>query len=265
MDLDDLERKITNETKIILLVHWGGQPVNLNRIESIKRKTYDKFGFKPKVIEDCAHSFGSTFMKEKLGNHGNICVYSLQAIKHVTAVDGGVMIVPNVNDYKRAKLLRWYGLDRETPLRDMRCDLDVEEFGFKFHMNDVNAVIGMANLEEADSIIKKHRANAKYYDTELSKVGGVTLLEKDYLSQSSYWLYTMLVEKRDDFSKYMKSKGVQVSRVHKRNDEHSCVIPYRRHLPNLDMVSSKMICIPVGWWVNKEAREYIVDCIKKGW
>ena len=265
MDLDDLARKITVDTKIIILTHWGGNPIELNKVKDICNETYNKFGFTPKIIEDCAHAFGSTYMDKKLGNHGNICVYSLQAIKHVTSIDGGVMILPTIEQYKRAKLLRWYGIDRETDKKDMRCGLDVEAWGYKFHMNDVNAVVGMCNLLDANDIIKKHRSNAAYYNKELSKVLGVRLIQKSELANPSYWLYTILVEKRNDFMKYMESKRIGVSRVHERNDIHSCVIPYRRHLPNLDRVIDKIICLPVGYWVTKESREYIVDCIKKGW
>ena len=63
----------------------------------------------------------------------------------------------------------------------------------------------------------------------------------------------------------MNDKGVMVSRVHERNDKHTCVAKYRRNLPTLDRVVQEMICIPVGWWVSEEDREYIVDCMKEGW
>ena len=75
----------------------------------------------------------------------------------------------------------------------------------------------------------------------------------------------MKVEKRDDFMKMMTDKGISVSRVHERNDKHTCVRDYISHLPSLDKVVEEMICIPVGWWVNKKDREYIVNCIKGGW
>ena len=265
MDLDDLARKITKETRIIILTHWGGNPVNLSKVKEIQKKTFDKFGFTLSIIEDCAHAFGSKHGDKYLGNHGNICVFSLQAIKHVTAVDGGLIVLPTIQQYKRAKLLRWYGIDRETPRKDMRCELDVEEFGFKFHMNDVNAAVGMKNLEDAYDVINKHQANGHYYNVALKDVDGVELIDVHPEAESAYWLYTINVENRSEFMKNMEKCGIQVSRVHERNDIHSCVIPYRRILPSLDSIMDKYISIPVGWWVTKENREYIVDCIKKGW
>ena len=80
MDLDDLERKISPSTKAIMLVHWGGYPNDLDRIKRIQEKCKSLYGFSPAVIEDCAHSMGSKFKGKLLGNHGNICTYSLQAI-----------------------------------------------------------------------------------------------------------------------------------------------------------------------------------------
>ena len=117
MDLDDLARKITPKTKVIMLVHWGGMPLDLDKVKEIQNKAQAMFGFKPAVIEDCAHSFGSMYKGKKIGTHGNICVFSLQAIKHITSIDGGVMILPHPELYKRAKLLRWYGIDRESGVR----------------------------------------------------------------------------------------------------------------------------------------------------
>ena len=66
MDLDDLERKITQNTKVIYLVHWGGYPVDLDRVKEIQRKTKDLYGFEPIVIEDCAHAIGSSYKGKKL-------------------------------------------------------------------------------------------------------------------------------------------------------------------------------------------------------
>ena len=75
----------------------------------------------------------------------------------------------------------------------------------------------------------------------------------------------MRVENRDGFMKYMNENGVSTSRVHERNDKHTCVSEFVTPLPNVDLVSKDMICIPVGWWVTEEDRQYIVDLIKKGW
>jgi dTDP-4-amino-4,6-dideoxygalactose transaminase len=265
MDLDDLARKITNKTKVIMVVHWGGYPVDLDRLKEIQLQSEKIYGFKPAIIEDCAHAMGSVYKNKLIGTHGNICTFSLQAIKHITSGDGGLLFTPHSDLYRRSKLLRWYGIDRDNNRKDFRCEADVEEWGFKFHMNDINAAIGLENFKEMDSVLKPHKENGKFYDNALKDINGLKVLERKEYSESSYWIYSILVERRDDFLRYMKEKGITTSQVHERNDIHTTVCKYKSILPNLDKTIKEVSSIPVGWWVTKEEREYIVDCIKKGW
>ena len=227
---------------------------------------YSNFGFRPAVIEDCAHAFGSKLDGQPIGSHGNICTFSFQAIKHLTSVDGGALVLPHQNLYERGKLLRWYGIDRVNNKKDFRCEANISEWGFKFHMNDVNATIGLENLKEVDeNVIKIHKDNARFYDEALQNIGGVTLPKRNSRMDSSYWIYSMLVDGKQDFMDRMKECGIMVSQVHERNDIHSALREYKALLPNLDKTTPRLISIPVGWWVTNEQREYIVDCIKKGW
>ena len=265
MDLDDLERKITPKTKAIMLVHWGGYPNDLNKLKEIQQRARNRFGFQPAIIEDGAHSFGSEYKGNRIGNHGNLTMFSFQAIKHITSIDGGLLLSPHNELNKRARLLRWYGIDRDSDRKDFRCEADVEEWGFKFHMNDVCATVGIENLKHADDIIGKHRENAKYYDKELANIKGVELLKREEGHDSAFWIYSMLVDNRDGFYKWMNECNISVSQVHERNDKHTCVYGHRTALPNLDKTIGRIVNIPVGWWVTEEEREYIVDCIKTGW
>jgi dTDP-4-amino-4,6-dideoxygalactose transaminase len=265
MDLDDLARKITPKTKAIILVHWGGYPSDLNKVKQIQSQAEELYGFKPAIIEDGAHALGSKYMGKHIGTHGNLTMYSLQAIKHITAIDGGLLLSPHQELHRRGKLIRWYGIDRDSNRKDFRCEADIEEWGFKFHMNDVCATVGIENLKHADELIKSHQSNAAYYDKHLKNVNGVTLLTRHEGHESAFWIYSMLVDDRDGFYKWMKKCGIVVSQVHERNDKHSCVKEFRSTLPTLDKTIGKIVSIPVGWWVTKEEREYIVDCIKTGW
>lgn len=263
--LKDLESKLTEKTKIVTVVHWGGYPVDLVELEKIRNRFKDKYGYRFVVIDDAAHSFGSKLDGKYIGTFETITTFSLQAIKHITSIDGGFWISPYAELNSRGRLTRWYGIDREGPRADFRCESDIPEWGFKFHMNDVCATVGIENLKHADEIITDHKLNGKYYNDALQNINGVTLLENDPRKESAYWLYTMRVEQRDDFMRYMLDKGISTSRVHERNDKHSCVSEFRADLPNVDLVTQDMICIPTGWWVTQEDREYIVDCIKQGW
>jgi len=264
MDLDDLAKKISPTTKVILFTHWGGYPVDLDRVREIQDQAFELYGFRPAVIEDCAHAFGSTYKGKRLGNHGNIAFYSFQAIKHITSVDGGALFLPHQNLYQRAKLLRWYGISREGRAA-FRCEEPIDEVGFKFHMNDVSATVGLANLAHSHTIVDIHKSNGNFYNEALKGVGGVTLLENAPDRESSFWIYSMKVERQEDFTRYMAENGVTVSRVHERNDKHPAVSEFQTILPNTDWLVKEMISIPCGWWVTTEDREYIVDLILAGW
>ena len=264
MDLTDLRRKISERTLAIMVVHWGGYPCDLDEIKVIQDECEETYGFKPMVIEDGAHAFGATYKGKVLGNHGNICMFSFQAIKHITTGDGGLLVTPTYDLHSRAKLLRWYGLDREKS-PDMRCEQNVKEWGYKMHMNDINATIGIKNFAHVKDVLAAHRENGRFYDRALKNVPGVTLLENASNRESVYWIYTLRVENRDGFIKKLKESGIAASRVHDRNDKHECIKEFRSILPGTDEVCSDMICIPCGWWVTEDDRNYIADIIKKGW
>jgi dTDP-4-amino-4,6-dideoxygalactose transaminase len=265
MNLDDLKSKITYKTKAVLFVHWGGSPVDLDKVDEIKSYTKATFGHDLHVIEDCAHAFGAEYNGAKIGTHGNICVFSLQAIKHLTTGDGGLLFLPNPTMYERAKLLRWYGISREQRSGggDFRLESDVVEWGYKFHMNDINATIGLSNLPHIEANLEQVRRNVSYYKDALADVDGVTLLHESPNSVSSYWIYTIKVNRKSEFIQFMKSKSVIVSQVHNRNDLHSCVAQFKCHLPILDQLEKDIICIPCGWWITENDREHVVRCIKE--
>lgn len=267
MDLNDLQNKLDETTRVVLLVHWGGYPVDLDALEDIKDNYYKRFGHELYIIEDCAHAFGAVYKYNKIGNvKKNICVFSTQAIKHLTTIDGGFITLPTDDLYKRAKKLRWFGIDRDQrtlPGGDFRLEPDVEEWGYKFNMNDVNAAVGLANIKYVDANIEKIRAIASFYNTSLADVQGVELLQNVHGAFPSYWIYTIKIVDKHNFIQYMKEKGVMCSQVHHRNDVHSCVKMFKTELPQLDSLVEKMVCIPCGWWMSQTDAEYIVHLIKE--
>jgi dTDP-4-amino-4,6-dideoxygalactose transaminase len=262
--LQDLARKLSPKTKAIMAVHWGGYPCDLDAIKELQLRCQELYGFCPMVIEDCAHAWGATYKAKLLGNHGNVCCFSFQAIKHFTTADGGLLVSPSYEEHQRAKRLRWYGLDRTRSL-DFRCEQNIEERGFKYHMNDVNASIGLCNFPHAAELVAHHRSNGQFFNEKLAGLCGVQLMETSPDRSSSYWVYTLRVKDRAGFVKKMKERGIGVSQVHDRNDKHHCLKEFRAALPSMDILSQDMICIPCGWWVSDEDRQYIVDCIKEGW
>jgi dTDP-4-amino-4,6-dideoxygalactose transaminase len=241
-----------NQIKAIMVVDWGGLPCDYSTLREVANGI--------PIIEDAAHAFMATYKGQPLSvGGGNYICYSFQAIKNLTTGDGGLLITP-AEQYERAKLLRWYGLDR-TSGDAMRCRQDIPEVGFKFHMNDINATIGLANIHYASTnIVKSHRENAAKYD-ELVQMKLLPEWPKD--RESSFWLYTIHVPHPIKFEKFMKQNGVGVSQTHNRNDRFSCFSEYRAKLPYLDKWFETMVCIPVGWWLRDEDIELIIQLVKQ--
>ena len=266
ISLEDVKNKLNEKTKIIYLVHWGGNPVDLDELDKICEEHEEKYGFKPIVVEDCAHSFGAEYNGKKIGSSKNICIFSLQAIKHLTTGDGGFITLPNEELYDRCKLLRWYGINRDKRNykgRDFRLENDICEYGYKFHMNDINATIGLYNLPHIDGLLEKNRRNAKLLDEGLKNIDGIQLLRNNPKSNSAYWLYSIRVlnDKKQEFMEKMKEANIMTSQVHNRNDINSCVKEFEEILPNLDILEKELVCIPVGWWLEKKDIEYIINNI----
>ena len=266
MDLSDLENKLNQNTKAVVVVHWGGYPVDLERLKEIQINFEKKYGFKFVIIEDCAHAFGAKTESQQIGNTGNISTFSFQAIKHLTSVDGGCVNFNCDEDVERAKLLRWYGIDRNENRKDFRCESDILNVGFKFHMNDVNAYIGRMNYEPvSNELLQKHIENGHFYNQNLKDIKDLELMNYSDKLDIPFWIYTIKVKNRDKFMKHMESKNIIVSRVHERNDKHTATKAYQTNLPLLESFIDEMVCIPVGWWVGENERKYILDSIKEGW
>lgn len=255
IDPASVEQRITKKTKAIMCVDWGGMPCDLDKLQKIARK------HKIKLIEDAAHAIGAEYKGKKVGSIADFTCFSLQAIKHITTVDGGILAVKDKETCDQAKLLRWFGINRQTNSKDTRIDEDIVDWGYKFHMNDVAATIGIEQMSYVENIVAAHRANALYYHRSLPKE--ITLPVNEKNKQSSYWLYTLVFPNkvmRDKFKDYMTENGIQVSQVHKRNDKYTVFKPYAYEyyaelgkdvplysLVNTTAFNNTMICIPVNW------------------
>jgi perosamine synthetase len=254
IDPESIEKLINEKTKAIMVVHYAGMVCDMDRINAISEK------YSIPVIEDAAHAFMSKYKGEYIGNNSDYTCFSFQAIKHFTTIDGGLLCLKNEKEYYRAKKLRWFGLDKKTP----RLENNITEAGYKYHMNNVNATVGLAQLESINDNVEKYIENGKYFDNALQHVSGLSLIPYYNNTEPSYWLYTIKVEKRNDFIIKLGENGISASPLHLRNDRHA-LFQSKSLLSNLDIFYEEFVHIPCGWWVTNEDRERIIQVIKKGW
>ncbi len=261
IDPDSIRERITEKTKAIIPVHWGGYPCDMDEINEIAKE------YNLAVIEDAAHALGATYKGKPIGSISRFTAFSFQAIKHLTTGDGGALCCLDENDYYQAKRRRWFDIDRENAKPSIlgEREYDAVIVGYKLHMNDIAAAIGLGNIEDFPLNLRRRREIAKRYYEELKDVPGVKLLEYKSDRESAYWLFTMLVERRIDFIKKMKERGVVASVVHLRIDRNSVFGGITQNLPNQEKFEERQVSIPVHSELTDEDVELIIKSIKDGW
>ncbi len=246
IDPVDVEKKINKNTKAILAVTLGGLPID-NKIYELSQQ------YNIPLIIDAAQSVG---VPETFGDY--IC-YSFQAIKHFTTGDGGMLICKDDKDHERAKKLRWFGIDREAkiandwqPYKKREMTMNIEEAGYKFHMNDISATIGLSGLKHSDEYLKHRKTIADIYTSKL---------RCKTISGGANWLYGIMVDNRDHIASVLKDSGVETNMAHLRNDIFTVFGGTRKNLPNMNEVEDKYLYIPINTKVTKKDAEYISDII----
>ena len=252
-----IKKKITTKTKAIIVVHWGGYPCDMLEIRKIAKEK------KILVIEDAAHAIGAYYRNQPIGSISDFTCFSFQAIKHLTTGDGGMLICKKKKHHKLAQKLKWFGIDRNSKsfLLGER-NFQLNQLGYKYHMNDISAALGLENLKIVKRKIKYLNMLEDYYRKNLLNVSGITLLKKENDRKSSSWLFSILVKKRDSFFKIMNKYAIPVSVVHRRIDRFKLFGGINKDLTGQNYFDKHQICLPLNDQLNKKHLDYIIRIIK---
>lgn len=261
IDPRGIEKKITPKTKAIMPVHWNGYPCDMDEIKQIARK------HKLVVIEDAARALGAKYKNRPIGSISDMTCFSFQAIKHLTTGDGGAICFKSKKFADEAKVRRWFGIDRakSKPTILGERDSKISRIGYKYHLNNYEAALGLANLEGFKKRIARRRKIADFYKKNLAKTQGITLFEEKRDRKSAYFLFGFHVERRLDFIKTMRSRGVPVTIDTLGIDRQPIFAKFKVPLPVKDRFNETQINIPCHNGLTQEQIRHIVSSIKKGW
>ncbi len=214
LDVVDAERKITSKTKAILLVHQIGMPADIDAFQRLA-DTY-----KLKLIEDAACAAGSAYQTAKIGSHSELVCFSLHPRKVISTGDGGFITTNREDYYQRMKLLRQHGMSVNDRVRHESAKVIFEdhvEVGYNYRMTDIQASVGIKQLEKLDWIVEERRKIAKQYNEAFADIDFIRLPIEEEGYFSNYQSYSVYLEKncpisRNELMQKMLDEGISTRR-----------------------------------------------------
>ena len=261
LDLDDAHRRITPRTKAVMPVHYAGNPGDLAGL-------YAWAGERGlRVVEDAAHAFGGSFGNKKVGAQGDLVCFSFDSLKNITCGEGGALVCPDADTARRAGLMRGLGMQRPQATQGgppSRSAYDVVTQGWRFHMSNLNALVGLEQLKKAPAFFARRQQIAKRYDQAFTGLPGLALLPLDY-GQVVPFLYTMRVldGRRGELIAHLKAQDIETAVNYPANHLHSL---YRglaaAALPVTEKVCGQILSLPMHCALSDGQVGFIIDQVK---
>lgn len=254
IDVNDIEKKITNKTKAIVIVNIYGHIADIYQILKIAKK------HNLRVLEDAAESVGSEYHDRRAGSFGDVSCFSFHGSKTMVTGEGGMLLTNNKKIIKRAR----YFNDHCKDSKKIFWSIGI---GYKYKMSNLQAACGLAQLERIDDLIEKKRQIFKWYSKRLSKVQGLTLNTERQNTKNSYWMITVIFDK-----KYRINKQKMMAEFAKYNIQTRPFFYPLSSLPGINVdahtpisfdISSRGLNLPCGQNITEEQVNYVCSVLFK--
>ncbi len=259
ISVEDVKKKITPKTKAIIAVHYGGRPVDIDALKAVA-------GGIP-IVEDCAHACGSSYKGNKCGTLGDIGCFSFQAVKNLCMGDGGAITLPDEGAAMNAKKLRWLGIDKGTWDRtgddkSYWWEYNVDEVGYKNHMNDILAAIGIEQLKKLDNMNGRRKEIAEQYTGAFRGMPQIKLpLADDEVFSSSWHIYHIKCESRNELGAYLADRKIATGVHYTPNHLYKCY-SFSEKLPVAEKVFPKLLTLPVYPTLTDGEVDQVIDGVR---
>ena len=268
----DIKKKITKRTKAIIPVHYGGHPCDMDEIQKIAKN------HRLIVIEDAAHACGSSYYGKKIGSISPFTCFSFHAVKNLATGDGGMITVKDKSIAQRLRRLRWMGINKDTwdrlevisedenkTYRIYGWYYEIDELGYKYHMNDISAALGLVQLQKLNASNKKRRALARRYSQELKELPEIKCQFVKSKMISAQHNYVIQCKNRDKLHLFLRerniSTGVHYMPVHLQ-PYYKKMFPKLR-LPVVEALWKTFLTLPLYPSLTIKEQNYIISCIKE--
>ncbi len=262
IDANKIEELITERTKAIIPMHYGGFPCDMQKIMQIADK------YKLAVIEDACHGPLSEYKGKKLGTIGDMGCFSFFSNKNISTGEGGMIVTNDEEIYKQIKLLRSHGMTSMSYQRASghTTSYDIVSLGYNYRMDDIRASIGVVQLDKLKNDMEKRKQIRKWYCERLSKLDFIAIPFRDSQEPLSNYIFPIVLknsdaEKRDKFREKLHESGIQTSIHYPAIHRFSAYEKFTRRLPNTEYVADNEVTLPMYAKLRKEEVEYICDKI----
>ena len=269
IDCNQIEKKINSKTKGILIVHYMGISVQIDKILKIKKK-YNLF-----LIEDCALALGSKYKKKHVGLFGDLGVFSFYPVKHITTIEGGMLITNNKTIAKKVLKLKSFGYSRSFEQRKIPGLYDVDHVGINYRMNEISSAIGIEQLKKFKKFTRKRLKNFIFYQKNFKKFDKYFYVIKDTNKDkfSNYYCLNIVLKR-----KYTKFRQKILKKLKSKSIGFSIYYPgpvplfnyYKKkyklkssYFPNSKYLSDSIISLPIAPHIDIRHIKYITVSLKK--
>ena len=262
IDVDKIEEKITDKTKAIIPVHIFGNPCEMDRITEIANK-HNLF-----VIEDAAEAHGAEYKGKKTGSFSDISCFSFFANKNITTGEGGMVVMNNEDNYKKAKYYKNVCFPVDSPRTYLH-----DNIGFNYRMSNLHAAIGLAQTEKADEYRDMRIRNANLYKKYLLDVPGIIFQKDTKDSLNVHWMNTIVIDKeqyghdKDELVTHLKENNIETRLLFMSMSKQKSLIDYgcdcSDNYPVTDWLSDNGFYLPSASSLTADDIKYICDVIKE--
>lgn len=262
--VEDIERKITSRTKAVIVVHLAGHPCDMDAIHELAKAK----GIK--VVEDAAHACGAEYNGRRIGSISDLTCFSFHAVKNLTTGEGGAVTCNAEWMDRRIREKRWVGISRDTWMRSSNekvyaWQYYVNEVGFKYHMNDLQASIGLVQLNKLSQLNGRRREIAESYRAELMDLDWLELPQEKSYARSSWHLFQIKLNKesqRDRLITHLQEVNIASGVHYYPCHLHPCYIHLQAIVPISSEIWKRILTLPIHPNVTNHDLERIIDRIR---
>jgi len=264
IDPEDIKRKITKKTKVIVPMHFGGFAADMDSIMDIAKK------HNLKVVEDACHAPLSEYKGKKLGAIGDIGAFSFFSNKNLSTAEGGILISNNEEYIQKAKLLRSHGMTTMSYERAKghATTYDIETLGYNYRLDDIRASLGVVQFNKLRKDLEKRLEVRKWYLEGLKNTSNIIIPFRDNTEFVSNYIFPIILkdstsEYRDEIRNKLHENGIQTSIHYPAVHKFSIYKNEYTELSVTDYIVSNEITLPMYGALKKEDVDYIIDSVNK--